>query len=124
MKRTIVAVLLLMAFAPAQAEWVRVSQIRDSVYYIDQATIRKNGHLRRVWVLQDLRKRHQDGELSRRLLMEYDCKGERMRNLSISEHLAPMASGQAMSTDSTPEPWVSIPRNTPAEVIFKIICAK
>lgn len=124
MARTIIAVLLLIAVAPAWAEWVRVSQIRDSVYYIDHATIRKNEHFRRIWVLQDLKRRHKDGELSRRLLMEYDCKAERMRNLSISEHLGQMASGQAISTDVTPESWVYIPRNTPAEVIFKIVCTK
>ena len=86
MRIVLIAWLILVA-TPAWAEWVKVSESDGLTGYVDPATIRKNGNLRRVWEIQDLKARGTKfGELSRRVLNEYDCKEERMRTLSATFH--------------------------------------
>ena len=92
--------------------------------YIDPTTIRKDGNFRKVWQLNDLKERHKDGELSRRVRNEYDCKKERFRVLSFSTHSEPMANGMSLyqsSAESTE--WNDIPPGTFAETVLKIVCA-
>lgn len=122
--RLILTLLLALAAAPAWAEWVNLSETDTATHYIDPATIRKDGNLRRVWELQDLKQRHKDGEMSRRVLAEYDCKEERRRFLSISGHSEPMARGNVLDTDYSPGEWRYIPPNTPSESVLRFVCAK
>lgn len=122
--RLVLCLLLTFAAAPAWAEWVEVSETDNSIYYIDPATIRKDGNLRRVWTIQDLKQRHKDGEMSRRGLYEYDCKEERFRILSISEHSDPMARGKTLFSDSEPGKWIHTPPETPSQTMLRIVCAK
>jgi len=114
---------LMMLSGSAWAEWVMYATNETNTFYYDPATIRKDGHIRRVWVLNDLRKRHKDGEMSRRSRTEYDCKQERMKYLASSEHSEPMAGGAVLSTAEHKEEWRAIPPDTPLETIFKIVCA-
>jgi hypothetical protein len=125
MKRKIALVVAILAVAlPAAAEWVKVSEIVTSTFYIDPATIRKDGNLPRVWMLQNLNQRHKDGEMSRRVLAVYDCKEEKTRNLSISEHSGPMATGETLRTVHSPGEWSYIAPNTPGSDIHRIVCSK
>jgi len=121
--RLVLCLLLALAAAPAWAEWVKVSETDDSVFYIDPATIRKDGNLRRVWTINDLKQRQKDGEMSRRFLNEYDCKEERSRILSISEHSDPMAGGKTLVSESKPI-WSHVPPGTPSQTMMRIVCAK
>ena len=68
------AFLLLLIALPASAEWVQHGSISWAAVYHDPSTIKKNGRFAQVWELQDLKQRHKDGELSRLVLVEYDCK--------------------------------------------------
>ena len=71
--------LLTFASAPAWAEWVKVSETDGAVFHIDSRTIQKHGHMRRVWEVQDLKQKHEDGYMSIRPLADYDCKARRRR---------------------------------------------
>jgi hypothetical protein len=88
--------------APAWAEWVAVSESNDLVAYIEPASIRKTGHFRKVWQVQDLKQRDEHGAMSRRLLIEYDCKDERFRVLATSTHSEPMAAGKTLVSADVP----------------------
>ena len=110
--RLILYLFLALSAAPAWAAWVEVGgKIDEVIFYIDPATIRKDSNLRRVWAIEDLKQRHKDGEMSRRALYEYDCKEERVRILSGTEHSDPMpaemcspaAASQLDGTTSPPE---------------------
>ena len=115
----------MMLAGSAWAEWVMHSKTDTNTFYYDPATIRKDGHIRRVWELNDLRKRHKDGEMSRRSRAEFDCKQERMRYLGMSLHTEPMAGGEVMSfADVAEKDWREVPPNTPIETILNIVCAK
>lgn len=109
--------------ASAFAEWTLVFKSETINFYIDFQTIRKEGSTRKVWEIQDLKQRHKDGEMSRRFRSEYDCKDERLRLLSSSEHSESMGLGKTLSTTSQ-DKWGDIPPGTPAATILKIVCVK
>ncbi len=121
--RIILCLFALLA-APAWAEWVAVSESNDLVAYIEPATIRKNGNFRKVWQVQDLKQRGKGGEMSRRLLIEYDCKEERFRILLASTHSEPMAGGKTLVLDDDPGKWARFPPDTPAEDTLEIVCTR
>jgi len=114
--------LLVLASGNAVAEWVQVAFSDTGVYYIDPATIRKNGNLRRAWEIQDLKNRGRDGELSLRLLQEYDCKNDRSRILSLSLHAERMANGKVLASHPGDGQWDHIPPETIAEATFRFVC--
>ena len=56
-KKAVVLSLMLLATSPAWAEWVKVYETSNGdTFYIEPATIRKDGNLRKVWVLISLKK--------------------------------------------------------------------
>ena len=118
-------VCLMMLAGSVWAEWKFVSENPYFNMYIDQETIRKDGQLRRVWILHDDIKDDERGAKSRRLRHEYDCKNERYRFLSYTLHGERWAQGITILL-RTPEndPWTDIPPNTPIEDVLKIVCAR
>jgi hypothetical protein len=117
-------VCLMMLAGSAWAEWVIYTWNDEATFYYDPATIRKEGNMRRAWELTDLRKRGRSGEMSRRIRMEYDCKQERNRLLSISGLSEPMAGGKVLSTEGEEAQWDAIAPGTVAEIMLEIVCAK
>ena len=116
---------LMMLAGSAWAEWVLYTETQTATFYYDAATISNDGSMRRrVWQLTDLRKRHKDGEMSRRSRIEYDCKQESYRFLTFSAHSEPMAGGTVLKTESEEEDLKAIPPNTVLEMILNIACAK
>ena len=115
---------LMLLTGSAWAEWVRYAESEEVTFYYDSYTIRKEGNLRRVWELQDLRKREKDGNISVRARLEYDCKNERSRHLGLSTHSEPMAGGTVLSTDGEDNNWLAIPPSTPFGTILNIVCTK
>ena len=115
----------MMLAGSAWAEWVVYAETADtSTLYYDPATIRKEGNMRRVWVLIDLRERGRSGEMSSRMRFEYDCKQERYRFLGISGHSEPMAGGKVLVTAGEDNDWRAIAPRTIDETMLKIVCAK
>ena len=123
MKKLFLACLMLLG-GSAWAEWLIYDTTDKSTFYYDPATIRKDGHIHRVWELQDLSKRGKSGEMSLRMRMEYDCKQERYRFLGISGHSEPMAGGTVLKTEVESNDWVAIPPGTVSDRMLKIICTK
>ena len=121
MKKIIITCLLATSLASAMAEWTQVYKTYNANFYIDYETIRKDGNLRKVWVIQDLNKRYKDGEMSRRDYLEFDCKNESRRTLDSSTHAGKMARGETLSSGNTGlQGWIPIPPDTAIETILKI----
>ena len=108
----------------AWAEWVMYFEAKTITYYYDPATIRKDGNMRQVWRIQELKQRTADGEKSRRMRIEYDCKEERYRILSASVHSEPLAEGKVIYSEIKDNIWTVIPPASASEAMFKIVCAK
>jgi len=122
--RVVLMLLLLVAAAPARAEWVKVSHTAREDFYIDPATIRRNGNLRSVAVMQDLQQQGPDGALSRQAMDEYDCANKTRRLLSIQQYSGRMTGGQLIGSENTPSEWNPIPASTHALTVLRIVCAR
>ena len=124
-KKTLLLALMLVT-GSAWAEWISVGSSDTVATYIDPATIRKDGNLRKVWTIQDLKQRSPRGDMSRRARNEYDCKSERYRVLALSTHSEPMTSGNTLTNYDLENSaaWLQIPPGSPSEIVLKIVCAK
>ena len=121
--RVALALSLLLAAAPVRAEWVRVGETEAAVHYIDAAMIRRDGNLRRVWTVQDMKETDPAGVRSIRALEEYDCLTGRFRYLSLTAHSAPMAGGEVVAAHVLDDNWTaSLPGAKPS-AIENIVCA-
>jgi hypothetical protein len=58
-----------------------------------------------------------------RTLREYDCKADKVRGVSISDHDGAMATGHAIHSSDEPGKWVAIPPSTVISILSKVICA-
>jgi len=120
----VLTVILLLAVSPVWAKWEKAAETDEAVIYIDSAKLRKNGQFRRVWRLQDLKRRDPDGVLSRRGLQEFDCKGKRFRVLSGTGYEGSMGTGQALRSFDSATEWVDIRPGTSAADILRRVCAR
>lgn len=115
---------LLLVTGSAWAGWVQVSESDEVDFYIDPATIRKDGNFRAAWEIQNLKRRDENGEFSRRIRKEYDCKQRRSKILSFSLHSEPMAGGTVLINSKLSSTWEAIPPGTPVETALEIVCAR
>lgn len=122
--RVILCFLISLVAAPAWADWVPMSESDDPATYIDPATVRKDGNLRRASMLENLKQKGKFGELSRQTLVEYDCKEERSRTLSYSLHSEPMSGGQLLLTNDYYGRWTAIVSGTDGAFALYFVCTR
>ena len=118
------ALLLMLAAAPARAEWIDVAQSVSAVVYMDPGTLTKEGNHRKAWVLYNFRKRADSGELSARIYREFDCDRKRVRTLSISSFPEPMAGGALLSKNETPDEWQDVVPKSVNGIELDYACSK
>lgn len=109
---------------PAWAEWAKIGETGDGTFYLDPATIRKDGDLRSVSAGQDMKQRDADGTMSVRGSYVFDCKEARFRVLSASGHSGPMGGGEILSSESAPSDWNPIAPGTANKAMFNFVCAR
>lgn len=117
LKRIALALCLMLVPAPACAEWVKIGTSRTAVHYVDPATVRKDGHLRRVWAMQDMVDADGNGVMSIRALQEYDCAQPRFRYLTMEAYSGPMGGGWIVVTHQMRDGW-----SNRASAIGKMVC--
>ena len=115
---------LAIAAAPALAEWEKVSETETAAYFIDAATLQKNGTLRRVAQVQNLKQRDKEGERSRRALVEYDCREAQNRTLALSMHADAMGEGKKLDSYNEPSSPRKVAAGSSGEAILKVVCAR
>ena len=134
--RVVLIILLLLAAAPTRAEWVQMGKSSKSayivltdetVYYIDPATITKEGNFRRVWEIHDLGSKGSQGERSILASVEYDCAQKRMRTLKANGKSLRMARGEIIPLSRILDDWINLRPGSDDEIYFKIlntVCAR
>ena len=123
MKTIFLAALILLA-SSAQADWAKMGETDEGSFHIDTASVLRDGHLRQVWDLTDLKQRDEGGELSRRIRVQYDCKRGRTQVLSISTHWEPMAAGATLLSVAREGLWKEVPPETAYAAAFKLLCTQ
>jgi hypothetical protein len=128
----IVTAVMLFAATSASAQWVKVAETTDTVFYVDPASVGNKGDFRQVVVIQDYAKQEPGGVRSRRLLYEIDCTGERLRSLSAAEHSEPMGGGKRVNSWERESEWMyvaprtgsNIPSRTTYRTILRFVCSR
>ena len=123
MKTIFLATLILLG-SSAQAGWAKMGDTDEGSFYIDTASVLRDGHVRQVWELTDLKQRDEGGEMSRRTRVQYDCKRGRTQVLSISTHWEPMAAGATLLSVAREGLWKEVPPETAYAAAFKLLCAQ
>ena len=124
MKKLLLSSLLLVAPLLGHAEWEAVDENFLAVVYIDPDRIRESSVYPQVWQLMDLKKPSKTGVLSRRALIEYDCKDKRRRTLAFSSHVERMAEGKPKFASATATQWQPVAGDTVAETVFQRLCGE
>ena len=119
MKRALLTVALLLAATSAWAEWVKVAETRDTVFYVDPASIDRKGSLRQATVVQDYTPPETGGVRSRQVTYEIDCAGERLRSLAVAEHSEAMARGAPVSSSARESEWLVVAPRTGSNIASK-----
>ena len=123
MKKSFLVALIVVANS-AWADWAKMGYTDEGSFYIDTASVLRDGHLRQVWELTDLKQRDEGGELSRRTRVQYDCKLGRTQVLSISTYWEPMAAGKTLLSVAREGLWKEVPPETAYATAFKLLCAQ
>ena len=122
--KSLLLALAIFVSCPVWAEWVLVDGDYKDGHFVDPKTIRKEGHIRRVWILKNLKAADREGTLSRRGRMEVDCKNERYKWLSMTGHSEVMAGGNITANSNQPaNDWTDIAPDTAGEGIKDFICS-
>ena len=107
----------------AWAEWEEISVTDTATFYIDPATIRKDGNFRKVWGIANFKTREKDGTMSSRSRDEFDCKNERNRKHAFSKHSESMAKGTpTYSYSGEPSDWRDTPPGSAIDFVMKFVC--
>jgi len=130
--RAILTAVLLLAATAAWADWVKVTETGDTVFYVDPAAIGTTDGHRRASVLQDYAATEPGGVRSRQVSYEIDCAGERLRSLAVSEHSEPMARGARVNAWERESEWLyvaprtgsNIPSKGAYRAILRFVCSR
>jgi hypothetical protein len=130
--RAMLTGILLLAATSAWAEWVKVTETSDTVFYADPASIGDKRGFRQVSVIQDYATQEPGGVRSRQVSYEVDCAGERLRSLSVAEHSEPMARGARVSYGEGESEWLYVAPRTGSHIpsratyrsILRFVCAR
>ena len=104
------------------ADWIKISENDKASFYIDADTVRKDGYVRKFWIMHDL-KAKEKGVFTRRARMEIDCNKERSRYLSFTSHSGSMNTGEILFSSSEATEWLDVPPRT-ADSMFLVFACK
>lgn len=113
------------AGAAAAPSWVLVSRnVSDTEVYVDPATIRREGRLRRYWDLTNYPSARSNGALSGRYLMEIDCQEQRSRILQSATFTGAMLGGTLISRSNNPGSWDYVAPRTQGAEVMRYVCER
>ncbi len=108
-------------------QWTAVGLFDIGTFYVDTDNITHNGNHRKTWTMLDYRepKRHAptgQNFKSTRMQMEFDCKEQTVRTLSLSYHTGVRLSGDTLSTEGVIGSFEPVPPETPIYKIMRLVC--
>ena len=125
----LITLLILLCSGPAYAEWVKVTSNvqEEATLYVNPDTIRRKEEMVRMWVLTDyktIRTLQDESYLSTKGKEEYDCDGERSRNLALMAFSGNMGGGKAVYSTPGEGAWVPVELETVGHIMWKFACEK
>ncbi len=127
MYKVILMMLLAIMSSSAMAKWTAVNENKESIQYVDLATIRKSGNKVKMWGLRDYKSEQEvagDKFLSSKIQWEYECKEEQLRQLFFRPFSGYGGRGQPTTWHNKPGEWKPVMPQSIGEIIWKIACGK
>ncbi len=120
-------VVLLGSFAAVQTRaaepaWDKVGETPALTLYMDRSTLQREGAIRRVIEMQDLKSADPEGVLSRRYLNEYDCENKMHRIGRMTSYAGAMLSGKKLFDVSEMGYWRRIPVGGLFTLAYQLHC--
>ncbi len=91
--------------------WTRLGETEQVALFVNRNSMEREGNLRRVWEMQDLKKPDLDGVQSRRYMNEYDCHHKMYRISQVTSFDGPQLSGKKLFTVKEAGYWRKVPPN-------------
>ena len=117
---------LLIIHVPAHARWENIGLYAAGIYYVDSASVVREGETRRLMSLLDYRSLQSSNEgkkyLSIRSQLHIDCRTETVRTLHLALFAGPMASGALVESGGMLHEWMPILQDTPMRQIMHKVC--
>ena len=128
MNKLLLALMLALTSTSAMAAWTAVSNSDNFTTYVDLATISKAGNRVKMWELRNyknVQKLAGDKYLSQITQVEYDCKKEQSRPLTISQFSEIRGNGRVVFSRGNPsDKWLPAKPGSVAKTLLKIACNK
>ena len=107
--------------------WTAVGLFDIGTFYVDLDNVTRLGDHRKVWTSLDYRnpqtnQHSKKSYKSTRMQMEFDCKDQTVRSLSLSYHAGVRLSGEVLSTEGVIGPFEPVPPETPIFKIMRLVC--
>jgi len=108
-------------------QWTAVGLFEIGTFYVDVDNITVNGDHHKAWTMLDYLDPKVHGPTgkhfkSTRMQMEFDCKEQAVRTLSLSYHTGVRLSGDTLSTEGVIGPFEPVPPDTPIFKIMRWVC--
>jgi hypothetical protein len=104
--------------------WTRLVETQTMTFYVNKNAIEKEGDIRRIWEMQDLKAPDPEGVHSRRYLNEYDCKEKIHRIGQMVSFSGPKLSGKPLFEVAEWGYWRKIPPDGVFVVSYVMLCVK
>jgi len=103
------------------AEWKKFHANEESTSYIDYATVKSNGAMRKVWIIGNMKEAESSGVKSWRAMTELDCVEERFRLRLATGFKREFAKGEILLSNNSVSNWSEIPPQSNQATLLKII---
>ena len=125
MKKPSFALLLALACSSALAEWTTLGDVGNAELFVDPTTIVRTGDTATMWSIYALKATATAGGstyVSLKRQDEFDCKGARMRGLTIAAYAEPMAGGKLVAEEKGTAGWAPVTPQSTGEKLLKVAC--
>jgi hypothetical protein len=125
MKKLFLTIALFLCL-PVMADWkyIATESESESDFFLDFETLRKDGNVRRIWQLVNLKSGDKTGWGSIRSRMEFDCKNETSQGSSTTSFSGKFADGKVIFQSNTPLAKFDLAPNTVGWILLKEVCKK
>lgn len=104
--------------------WTKLVETQTMTFYVNRNAIEREGSIRRIWEMQDLKAADPEGVMSRRYLNEYDCKEKMHRIGRMTSFAGRKLSGKPVFDVPEWGYWRKIPPDGVFVVSYVMLCVE
>lgn len=123
----LMAILLTIISTSAMAEWTLIAEYDDFDFFINKASIHKNGNIAKMWSFYDFKspqKANRVTYLSKLMVEKYDCVEGKLNGLSTTIYAKNKQKGEIVRFDHNNKSWELISPGSLGEKKWKTACGK